>query len=143
VLAERTVEEVMSTEPVTIVESETILGAARLMRDNDIGNVIVLGDTDGRVRGIVTDRDLVVRAVADERDPDRTTIGAICSAELVTVTPDDSVDGAIKLMRERAVRRIPVVDDGRLVGVLSIGDLAEQFDERSALADISAAPPNS
>jgi signal-transduction protein with cAMP-binding, CBS, and nucleotidyltransferase domain len=141
-LRERHVSEVMSGEPITIIESEPVVAAARMMRENDIGNVIVLGDTDGRVRGIVTDRDIVVRAVADEREPGQTTVGAICSDELVTVAPDDTVDSALALMRRRAVRRIPVCDDGRAVGVLSIGDLAERFDERSALADISSAPPN-
>jgi len=132
----------MSTEPMTIVGSETIRTAARMMRDSDIGNLIVLGDTDARVCGIVTDRDLVVRALADERDPEQTTIGAICSSQLVSVSPDDSVDSAVALMREHAVRRVPVIYGGRAVGIVSIGDLAERFDERSALADISAAPPN-
>ena len=132
----------MSTDPLTMIETETVVSAARMMRDNDIGDVIVLGDTDGRVRGIVTDRDVVVRAVAEERDPDQTTVGAICTGELVTVAPDDSVDSAISLMRDRAIRRLPVCEAGKAVGIVSIGDLAEQFDRRSALADISAAPPN-
>jgi CBS domain-containing protein len=141
-LAQRTVDQVMSSDPLTIVETESIVTAARMMRDNDIGDVIVLGDTDGRVRGILTDRDVVVRAIAEERDPEQTTIGAVCTAEITTVAPDDSVDTAISVMRECAVRRLPVVENGRAVGILSIGDLAERFDERSALADISAAPPN-
>jgi CBS domain-containing protein len=70
-------------------------------------------------------------------------VGAICSAELVTVESDDTVDSALAMMRARAIRRVPVVENGRAVGIFSIGDLAERFDERSALADISAAPPNS
>jgi len=142
-LASRQVAEVMSADPLTIVEAEPVLMAARMMRDNDIGDVIVLGDTDGRVRGIVTDRDIVIRAVADERQLDQTTVGAICTAQLVTVAPDDTVDSAVALMRERAVRRIPVLENGKAVGILSIGDLAERFDQRSALADISTAPPSS
>lgn len=141
-LAARTVAEVMSPEPVSMIETDTLFDAARMMRDNHIGDVIVLGDTDGRVKGIVTDRDVVVRAVAEERDAKQTTIGAICTGELVFVSPDDHADKAVKLMRERAVRRLPVVEDGRPVGIVSIGDLAEQFDKKSALADISAARPN-
>ena len=126
----------------TMVETATVGEAARMMRDNDIGDVVVLGDTDGRVCGIVTDRDLVVRVMAEERNPDQTTLGAVCSSELITVAPDDSVDTAVSLMRERAVRRLPVCDNGNVIGIVSIGDLAERFDQRSALADISAAPPN-
>jgi CBS domain-containing protein len=141
-LRSRAVSEVMSSDPMTIVESEPLSAAARMMRDDDIGAVIVLGNADGRVCGIVTDRDIVVRAVAEDREPAQTTVGAICSPELVSVESDDSVDSALALMREHAVRRIPVVEDGRAVGIFSIGDLAERFDERSALADISAAPPN-
>lgn len=132
----------MSSDPMTMVETETVASAARMMRDNDIGDVIVLGDTDGRVSGIVTDRDLVVRVMAEERNPEQTTIGAICTGELIAIAPDDSVDTAVALMRERAIRRLPVCEGGKVVGVVSIGDLAERFDQRSALADISAAPPN-
>jgi CBS domain-containing protein len=66
----------------------------------------------------------------------------VCTAEIATVAPDDSVDTAISVMREAAVRRLPVVENGKAVGIVSLGDLAERFDERSALADISAAPPN-
>jgi CBS domain-containing protein len=90
----------------------------------------------------VTDRDLVIRGLAENCDPDRTTIGSICSAELCTVAPTDPVDKAVRFMRDRAVRRLPVVDDGQILGVVSIGDLAMELDERSALAEISAAPPN-
>jgi CBS domain-containing protein len=141
-LKTRAVSDVMSTDPMTIVESEPLVAAARMMRDDDIGAVIVLGDSDGRVVGMVTDRDIVIRAIAEEREPSQTTVGAVCSPDLVAVEPDDSVDSALALMREHAVRRIPVVEDGNAVGIFSIGDLAERFDERSALADISAAPPN-
>lgn len=141
-LASRTVAEVMSPNPVTMLGTESLFSAAQTMRERDIGDVIVLDDTNARVRGIVTDRDMVVRALAEERDPRETTIGAICSQNLTTIEPGESVDNAVKLMRKKAIRRLPVMEDGKPVGIVSIGDLAEKFDQRSALADISSAPAN-
>jgi CBS domain-containing protein len=133
--------DVMTANPRTLDASETIRTAARLMRDEDIGPVIV---TEGdRIRGIVTDRDIVVRAVADGADVARTTLGDIASSNIETVTPDTSVEDAIEIMRMKAIRRLPVVEQqGRPVGIVSIGDLAVERDRDSALADISAAPPN-
>ena len=92
--------------------------------------------------GLVTDRDIVVRAVAGGRNPADIKVADICSSDLEAVQPDQSVSEAIRLMREHAVRRIPVVSEGRPVGILSIGDLAIDRDEESALADISAAAGN-
>jgi CBS domain-containing protein len=132
------VREVMTRDPEALPASATILDAARRMRDCDIGDVIVRDN--GSVRGVVTDRDLVVRALADGRTD--ATLGEIATTEVVTVGPDDPVADAIRMMRERAIRRLPVVEDGTLVGVVSIGDLALEQDPESALADISAAPPN-
>jgi len=115
--------------------------AAQLMRGNDIGDVIVLeGD---RLCGILTDRDIVVRALAEGADPERATVGDICSRELTTIEPSASVGQAVRLMREKAIRRLPVTDEsGHVIGIVSIGDVAVERDRRSALADISAAPPN-
>ena len=96
-----------------------------------------------RLLGIVTDRDIVVRALAEGRDPAETQVAEVCSRDLVTIGPGDSVGGAGRLMREKAIRRIPVTDGGRVGGVLTIGDVAVERDRRTALADISAAPPNS
>src|SRR4029434_700025 len=93
------------------------------------------------VRGIVTDRDIAVRAVADGRGPE-TLLSDVLSGQVVTVAPEDRVEKVIDLMREHAVRRIPVVEGGRLAGVISIGDLAIELDSDSALADISAAREN-
>lgn len=84
----------------------------------------------------------VVRTVADGRDPGQTPLADVCSPDLVTVAPNDDADTVVQRMREHRVRRIPVVDGGRPVGVLSIGDMAIERDERSALADISAETPN-
>jgi CBS domain-containing protein len=129
------------TRDLSIVESgSTITEAARQMRDNDTGAVIV---TDGdRMQGLLTDRDIAVRAVAEGRSPDETTAGEICSSDLVTLSPNSTIDDAVKAMRQANVRRLPVEDNGRPAGVISLGDLAMARDEESALADISSASPN-
>jgi CBS domain-containing protein len=134
------VREIMTENPVTMAATASVLEAAQRMREADIGDVIVV--EDDRVRGIVTDRDLVVRGVATGRDPAGITLGAICSRELTTVSPDEDVQTAIRLMRGKAIRRLPVVEAGQPVGVVSIGDLAVERDRRSVLGEISAAPPN-
>jgi CBS domain-containing protein len=134
------VKELMA-EPVTVPGDATLAEAARLMRDADIGDVIV---ADGeRPIGVVTDRDIVVRAVAEDQSPADTTVADICTRDLLTVSPDDAVEQAAQLMRQVAVRRLAVVDGDRLVGVISLGDVAIERDESSALAAISAADPNS
>ncbi|MBW3668028.1 MAG: CBS domain-containing protein [Actinobacteria bacterium] len=136
----QTLKDLMTPNPLTVSRDTPVEQAARHMRDDGIGDVIV---TDGEtVCGIVTDRDIVVRAIAEGRDPANTTVGEICSSDLVTLSPDAGVEEAVTLMRERALRRLPIIENGRPVGVVSIGDLAIERDEQSALADISAAPPN-
>jgi CBS domain-containing protein len=135
------IRDVMTTNPETLPESTTVREAAETMRANDIGDVVIVDD-NGAISGILTDRDIVVRVVAEGRDPRVTRIGDIASRELTAVSPDDPVDRAVQLMRERAIRRLPVVDKGKPVGIVSIGDLALDRDPDSALADISAAPPN-
>ena len=136
----KTLKDVMSKNPVTLPSTATVLEAARRMRDDDIGDVIVM-DGD-RVGGIVTDRDLVVRGMAEGRDPASCTLRDVCSSDVVTLSPDDDVKRAIEIMRQKAIRRIPVVEGGRAVGVVSIGDLAIESTGEKALADISAAKPN-
>jgi CBS domain-containing protein len=134
------IREHMTPDPVTLSSSTTVFDAARQMRDADIGDVIV--EDDGQLVGVATDRDIVVRAVAEGRDPKSTTLRDVCTGSLVVVGPDDPVEDAERLMREHAIRHIAVVEKGRPVGVVSIGDLAVDLDRRSALADISAAPSN-
>lgn len=135
-----TIREVMTPSPRTLDMRATVQEAARTMLDDDIGDVIICDG--GTICGIVTDRDITVRAVAQGRDPAVTSVGDICSAEVATLSPDDSVDDAVRLIRDKAVRRVPVVEGGKPVGVVSIGDLAIDLDSRSALAEVSAAPPN-
>jgi len=116
--------------------------AARIMRDEGIGDVLVtLG---GRLCGLVTDRDIVIRGVAERRDAAHTTLGEVCSAASVTVGPDDDLGTAARLMRDQAVRRLPVVDaERRPVGIVSIGDLARVDGlGPGVLAGICQAPPN-
>ncbi|HEY3140046.1 MAG TPA: CBS domain-containing protein [Acidimicrobiales bacterium] len=135
-----TLREVMTADPVGLPADATLVRAAEEMRDRDIGDVLVYdGDV---VRGLVTDRDVVVRAVASGLDPTKTTLREIVTDGVVAMNADDGVEDAVKVMRARAVRRIPVVDTGQVVGVVSIGDLAQRQDPNSALADISGAPPN-
>jgi len=134
------VREVMTSEPIALQSDVSIQEAAQQMRDCGIGDVLVL---DGKqIRGMLTDRDITVRAVADGQNPETTTVGEICSEDLVFVGPDDEADRVVEMMRLRAVRRVPVIDGVQAIGVVSIGDMAMARDQRSALADISAAPPN-
>jgi CBS domain-containing protein len=137
-----TVQDVMTADPIMMPASATILAAAQKMRSAAIGDVLVLDDDGGKILGIVTDRDMVVRGIAEGLDPRVNTLDQICSRTLTTVSPDDSIEAAEQLMREKAIRRLPVVKRGRPVGIVSIGDLAIEQDRDSTLADVSAAPPN-
>lgn len=132
------VKEVMTERPITLDRDTSLAEAARLMRDQGIGDVIVVEGEDAE--GIVTDRDIVIRGVAEGADPNTTRLGQVISAELVSVAPDDPVERAIELMREKAVRRLPVLEGGKPVGVVSLGDLAIRRDVDSVLADISDEP---
>ncbi|MEV4255559.1 CBS domain-containing protein [Spirillospora sp. NPDC049652] len=132
----------MTRRPRSLPRESTLHEAARLMRDEGIGDVLVTAA--GRLCGMVTDRDIVVRAVAEDWDARITSLGEVCTADLATVRPDDDAATAARLMRERAVRRLPVVDEKRRpVGIISLGDLAD-CDTLSAptLEEIWRAPPN-
>jgi CBS domain-containing protein len=134
------VRDIMTTSVVGVAATATLVEAARDMRIFDIGDVLVM-DGD-QVVGIVTDRDIVIRAIAVDLDPAQTMVGDIASPNPVWVAPDRPAADAVQLMRDNALRRLPVCEDGRLVGVLSLGNLATERDPESALADISAAPPD-
>lgn len=135
-----TIRDVMSPRPRIVSADAMVLEAAEVMRREDIGDVLVV-DGD-RTCGILTDRDIVVRVLAVGQNPSQTRVGDVCSRELTTVSPEDSMSQAVRLMREKAIRRLPVRDGGEIVGMLTIGDIAVARDSRTALADISAAPPN-
>lgn len=134
------IRDVMTENPVVMQTGQTATEAARRMRDDQIGCVLV---SDGdRLRGIVTDRDLVVRCIAIGQDPRDTHLESLCSSELVTAGPTDEVDAVIGKMRQRAVRRIPVVQDGKPIGIVTLGDLCIARDKQSLLGSISSAPAN-
>jgi len=135
----RTVQDLMTRNPVTLGPEASAADAARLMKEHDIGDVLVC--EKDRLCGIVTDRDLAIRCVADGgslHEP----IGEFCTTEVFTLAPNDRLEKAVDAMKEHAIRRIPIVEGERLVGVISLGDLAQERDPRSALGQISAAPPN-
>lgn len=135
------IEELMTTDVVSLTKDASLRQASEVMRDRDIGDVIVK-DGDGDLCGIVTDRDIVVRGIAEGMDPESAVLDDVCNHDVVTVESDAAVAEAVQLMEQDAIRRLPVVDDGELVGIVSIGDLAEERDRDSALGEISAAPPN-
>ena len=135
------IRDIMCKDPETIARNRSVREAAEIMKERGIGDVLVV-EEDGRLCGIVTDRDLVVRGLAEGRDPDETPVGDLCSGRIVTLEADAAIEQAVTIMREQAIRRIPIVDRGAPVGIVSIGDLARERDPDSALAQISAAPPN-
>lgn len=129
--------DVMTRQVVYLPAETTLDEAARAMREADIGDVVV---TQGATLfGMVTDRDIVIRAVAERKDPGSTTIGSVASREIVMIEQNSTMSEAARLMRERAVRRVLVCDsDRQLVGIVSLGDLALRMDPDSALSDITA-----
>jgi CBS domain-containing protein len=134
------IRDVMSRDLVTLPADATVIEASQAMQQRDIGDVLVT-DED-RLIGVLTDRDIVVRAIAEGHDPTQARIGDFVTMDLATLTPDAEVTEAVAMMRDTAVRRVPVVEDDRPVGIVSIGDLAIEHDDGSALADISSAEPN-
>ncbi|MBL6277380.1 CBS domain-containing protein [Micromonospora fiedleri] len=135
-----TVGEFMTTRLVTMDGNDTLVAAAQEMRNSAIGDVVV---TDGdNVVGIITDRDITVRGVAESLDPNTTRLNQLTTKDVITVSQYDDAVSAADLMRTYAVRRLPVVEDGRLIGLVSMGDLAVEREPQSVLADISADDPN-
>jgi len=119
----RTIRELMTSNPRTVDPSTPVAEAARAMKDEDVGSVpIVDGDT---LVGILTDRDIALRVVAEGRDPQGTSAGEVASRDLVTVDPQQGLDEALRLMARHQVRRLPVCEeDGRLVGIVAQADVA-------------------
>jgi CBS domain-containing protein len=117
------VSEVMTTEVETVQLDSTLEEVASIMKVEDVGAVPVVDEDDDLV-GIITDRDIVVRCVADGKDPAETNVEDILSHELETIEPDVDIEEAARLMADKQIRRLPVCEDGELVGMLSIGDLA-------------------
>lgn len=135
-----TVKDMMTRNPICLNHDEPVLEAARLMDRHDIGDVLVL--KDGKVMGICTDRDIVVRCLAQGMDVNDCTVGDVCTGRVVAIEPNADLHEAAHTMREHKIRRVPVMEDGHAVGILSLGDLAEKADRESVLGEISDAPPN-
>ena len=122
------IRDVMTSNPTTVERSTSVLEAAKVMAGEDVGPLPVT--EGGRLVGIVTDRDVVVRVLADERDPQSTTVGDICSSDLVTVTPEDDLEQALRTMASAQVRRLPVVEGDRIIGIVAQADVARQAPEQ-------------
>jgi predicted transcriptional regulator len=118
----QTIKEVMTANVRSCQPTATVVEAAKLMASEDVGPIpIVEGD---RLVGLVTDRDIVVRVVAEGRDPNSTTVGDVASRDLITATPEDDLDDVTSLLAQHQVRRIPVVEGDRLVGIVAQADIA-------------------
>ncbi|MFE9388910.1 CBS domain-containing protein [Streptomyces sp. NPDC006784] len=137
----RLVRDIMTPAATTVRPDASLVEAAQLMRAQDIGDVLVVKDS--RLLGLLTDRDITLRAVADAVDPLSVNCLSACTRDPVTVSPDTELRTAVELMRTHAVRRLPVVDGGRPAGMVSIGDLVRESDPESLLAHISRAVPDS
>jgi CBS domain-containing protein len=126
----KTCRDLMTREVKCCLETDTVDQAAQLMKDQDIGPVPIVEEGTGRLIGIVTDRDLAVKVVAEGRDPKATRISDIMTSNLITCGPTDSVDQAVRLMEEHQIRRIPVCDDsGRIQGIIAQADIATRTQE--------------
>lgn len=136
----QTVSDIMTKHLVSLSAGDTVREAARRMREANVGAVVV--HKHGNLVGIITDRDIVVRCLAHGGDCDATALEDICTMDVATLRPDDDIDHAVRLMRDKAIRRVPVVKNGKAVGILSLGDLALERDPFSALGAISGAQPN-
>jgi CBS domain-containing protein len=124
----KSVKDAMTADVKVATPSQSLTDAASLMKQEDVGSVPVV---DGeRLVGVLTDRDIVVRGIADGSDPRAVQVGDIASRDVVTVRPDDDLDEAVRLMAQHQVRRLPVVDDGHLVGVLATADVAHEAKDK-------------
>ena len=125
----KSVKDAMTSEVTTAAPSLSLTEAAMLMKQEDVGSVPIV---DGeRLVGMLTDRDIVVRGIADGSDPHAIKAGDIASRDVVSVRPDDDLDEALRLMAQHQVRRLPVVDDGHLVGVVAQADVAHEAKDKA------------
>ena len=136
----KTVRDVMTKNPVAMSADSSVTAAAKAMSDHRIGTVVVM--EDDRPFGIVTDRDITVRAVATGSDPSKTRLSEICSQSLAAVRPDQSVDDAVQLMKSHDVKRVVVMTDSKLEGIISLADLTRRGEGEDVQDDLSKAEPN-
>jgi CBS domain-containing protein len=122
----KSIRDLMTTNPTSVETSTAVVEAARIMKQENVGPVPVVED-GGKLTGILTDRDIALRVVAEGKDPQSTTVGEVMSRDLVTVDPDQPLDEALRLMASHQVRRLPVCEeDGRLVGIVAQADVATE-----------------
>ena len=125
----KSVHDAMTEDPRSIDQSASVVEAARLMRAEDIGSLPI---TDGdKLVGMITDRDITTRVVADAADPQMTSVGDVYSRDLISVEPDEDLEDALQLMARHQVRRLPVVENGRLVGIVAQADIALRESEKT------------
>jgi CBS domain-containing protein len=138
----KTARDVMTSGAECVGEEDSVLDAAKRLADLDVGAMPIC-DQDGRVKGMLTDRDIVVKVLAQGKEPGSTTAGELEQGDAVTISADDSIDDALRTMKENKVRRLPVVEGDELVGIVSQADLATNIDEDKVgelVEAISAAP---
>jgi CBS domain-containing protein len=125
----KSVQDVMTTNPTSVVSDNPVVEAARIMKEKDVGIVPVV--EGGRLVGTVTDRDIAVRVVAEGKDPQSVRVREIASTDVVTVDPQQDLDEALRLMASHQVRRLPVVEEGgRLVGIVAQADVAREANDK-------------
>ena len=136
----KSVRDAMTEEPRSIGQSASVVEAARLMREQHIGSLPITDDE--KLVGMITDRDITTRVVADAADPSSTSVAEVYSRDLVTVEPDNDLDEALQLMARHQVRRLPVVENGRLIGIVSQADIALGENEKKTgeLVEAISAP---
>ena len=137
----REVRQVMTATPDAVRLTSTLQEASRIMKAKDIGDVLV-EDAKGQLAGIVTDRDLAIRATAEGADPTTTKVSSVYTKDIATLAPTDTVQDAIQQMRANDVRRLPVVEGGKAIGIVSLGDISVETAPNSLLADISTGSPD-
>ena len=124
----KSVRDAMTGDPRSIGATASVVEAARLMREQDIGSLPITDDE--KLIGMITDRDITMRVVAETADPQTTSVGDVCSRDLVSIEPDEDLDEALQLMARHQVRRLPVVESGRLVGIVAQADIALRENEK-------------
>jgi CBS domain-containing protein len=143
-MADKKARDIMSSDCTCIGENDTLLDAAQKLAELDVGSLPICGEDD-RLKGMLTDRDIVVKALAQGKDPGATRAGELGNGDgnTVTIGADDSIDEALRTMIDHKVRRLPVIDERRLVGIISQADIATNIDEERVgdlVEAISAAP---
>ena len=143
-MADKKARDIMSSDCTCIGENDTVLDAARKLAELDVGSMPICGEDD-RLKGMLTDRDIVVKVLAQGKDPGSTRAGEVGQGDgkTITIGADDTIEEALRTMIDHKVRRLPVIDEHRLVGIISQADIATNLDEERVgdlVEAISAAP---